>query len=41
VLGVKNRAELRDCLAAEARGPLAPAVITEIAARLSGPGAGQ
>jgi aryl-alcohol dehydrogenase-like predicted oxidoreductase len=36
VLGVKNRAELRDCLAAEAKGPLAPDVITEIGVRLSG-----
>lgn len=35
VLGVKNRAELRDCLAAEARGPLPPETIAEIAARLS------
>jgi aryl-alcohol dehydrogenase-like predicted oxidoreductase len=39
VLGVKNRAELRDCLAAEARGPLAPEIITQIAARLAGPAA--
>jgi aryl-alcohol dehydrogenase-like predicted oxidoreductase len=41
VLGVKNRAELRDCLAAEAQGPLAPDVITEIGARLARPGTGQ
>lgn len=30
VLGVKNRAELRECLAAEADGPLDPALITRI-----------
>jgi aryl-alcohol dehydrogenase-like predicted oxidoreductase len=30
VLGVKNRTELRDCLAAEARGPLPPKTIREI-----------
>jgi aryl-alcohol dehydrogenase-like predicted oxidoreductase len=35
VLGVKNRSELRDCLAAEAKGPLAPDVIEDIDARLS------
>ena len=35
VLGVKSRAELRDCLAAEARGPLAPDVGHQIATRLS------
>lgn len=35
VLGVKNRAELRDCLAAEAEGPLAPAVLAEIDARVA------
>jgi aryl-alcohol dehydrogenase-like predicted oxidoreductase len=34
VLGVKNRDELRDCLAAEARGPLAAHVIAEIDARV-------
>jgi aryl-alcohol dehydrogenase-like predicted oxidoreductase len=37
VLGVKNRAELRDCLAAEARGPLPPEVRQEIETRLSRP----
>jgi aryl-alcohol dehydrogenase-like predicted oxidoreductase len=37
VLGVKNRAELRDCLAAEAKGPLAPDVRREIDTRLSRP----
>ena len=30
VLGVKNRAELRDCLAAEADGPLDPALAARI-----------
>jgi aryl-alcohol dehydrogenase-like predicted oxidoreductase len=30
VLGVKNRVELADCLAAEARGPLEPSVIARI-----------
>jgi len=35
VLGVKNRAELRDCLAAEASGPLSPDVADQIATRLS------
>jgi hypothetical protein len=37
VQGVKNRAELRDCLAAEARGPLSPEVRQEIGTRLSRP----
>jgi aryl-alcohol dehydrogenase-like predicted oxidoreductase len=37
VLGVKNRAELRDCLAAEARGPLSPDVRRELETRLSRP----
>ncbi|HEY1706755.1 MAG TPA: aldo/keto reductase [Rhizomicrobium sp.] len=32
ILGVKNRAELDQCLEAEARGPLEPAVITRIEA---------
>jgi aryl-alcohol dehydrogenase-like predicted oxidoreductase len=35
VLGVKNRAELRDCLVAEASGPLSPDVADQIATRLS------
>jgi aryl-alcohol dehydrogenase-like predicted oxidoreductase len=35
VLGVKNRDELRDCLAAEARGPLGASIIAEIGARLA------
>ncbi|HEV7158692.1 MAG TPA: aldo/keto reductase [Caulobacteraceae bacterium] len=30
ILGVKNRAELDDCLAAEAAGPLDPAIIAQI-----------
>jgi aryl-alcohol dehydrogenase-like predicted oxidoreductase len=30
ILGVKNRAELSDCLAAEAAGPLDPAIIAQI-----------
>jgi aryl-alcohol dehydrogenase-like predicted oxidoreductase len=30
VLGVKNRAELRECLAAAERGPLAPDLIARI-----------
>jgi aryl-alcohol dehydrogenase-like predicted oxidoreductase len=34
VLGVKNRTELREGLAAEARGPLPPAVVEAIHARL-------
>jgi hypothetical protein len=37
VLGVKNRAELPDCLAAEAKGPLTPDVCREIDTRLSRP----
>jgi aryl-alcohol dehydrogenase-like predicted oxidoreductase len=37
VLGVKNRAELRDCLAAEARGPLSPDVRRELETRLPRP----
>jgi aryl-alcohol dehydrogenase-like predicted oxidoreductase len=32
VLGVKNRAELADCLAAEARGPLTPAELQAVQA---------
>jgi aryl-alcohol dehydrogenase-like predicted oxidoreductase len=35
VLGVKNREELRECLAAESRGPLAADTIQEIDRRLS------
>jgi aryl-alcohol dehydrogenase-like predicted oxidoreductase len=35
VLGVKNRTELRDCLAAESRGPLPAELVEEIDARLS------
>ena len=30
ILGVKNRAELADCLAAEAEGPLPPQIVAEI-----------
>jgi hypothetical protein len=30
ILGVKNRAELRGCLAAEAAGPLDPSLIARI-----------
>jgi hypothetical protein len=32
VLGVKNRAELEECLAAEAAGPLSPDEMSAIAA---------
>ena len=32
VLGVKNREELRDCIAAEAPGPLDPALMARIEA---------
>jgi len=39
-LGVKDRAELRDCLAAEAKGPLSPEVRREIDTRLSRPAGG-
>jgi aryl-alcohol dehydrogenase-like predicted oxidoreductase len=35
VLGVKNRTELRDCLAAEASGPLPPELVDEIHSRLA------
>jgi aryl-alcohol dehydrogenase-like predicted oxidoreductase len=35
VLGVKNRDELRDCLAAEARGPLSAGIVAEIGTRLA------
>ena len=35
VLGVKNRDELRDCLAAEARGPLGAGIVAEIGTRLA------
>jgi aryl-alcohol dehydrogenase-like predicted oxidoreductase len=35
VLGVKNRAELRDCLAAAERGPLPPELVERIDARLA------
>jgi hypothetical protein len=31
---IKNRAELRDCLAAEAKGPLPPELVQEIDSRL-------
>jgi hypothetical protein len=34
VLGIKNQAELREGLAAEARGPLPSEVVQEIDARL-------
>jgi aryl-alcohol dehydrogenase-like predicted oxidoreductase len=34
VLGVKNREELRDCLDAEARGPLRPELVSEIDGRV-------
>jgi aryl-alcohol dehydrogenase-like predicted oxidoreductase len=35
VLGVKNRTELRDCLLAEASGPLPPQIVDEIHSRLA------
>lgn len=38
VLGVKNRAELRDCLAAEAKGPLSAEVIERIDAAVGSQG---
>jgi aryl-alcohol dehydrogenase-like predicted oxidoreductase len=34
ILGVKNRTELRDCMAAESRGPLPAEVVQHIDARL-------
>jgi aryl-alcohol dehydrogenase-like predicted oxidoreductase len=40
VLGVKNRTELRECLATEAKGPPDTAVVQEIDARLSAAGGG-
>jgi aryl-alcohol dehydrogenase-like predicted oxidoreductase len=36
VLGVKNRDELRDCLAAESRGPLPAAIVRQIDMQLAG-----
>jgi len=36
VLGVKNRVELRECVAAEAKGPLPPEVIARIDASVAG-----
>ena len=35
ILGVKNRTELRECVAAEARGPLEPALIARIDAAVN------
>jgi aryl-alcohol dehydrogenase-like predicted oxidoreductase len=34
VIGVKNRAELRDCLTAENKGPLAPEIMQKLDAML-------
>jgi hypothetical protein len=38
VLGVKNRIELRECIAAESRGPLDVGVMAEIDERMSDDG---
>lgn len=41
VLGVKNRTELRECVAAEAKGPLAPEVVARIDAAVATAGGNQ
>jgi aryl-alcohol dehydrogenase-like predicted oxidoreductase len=41
VLGVKNRAELRECLAAAEKGPLPTELVERIDARVSGPNGGR
>jgi len=37
ILGVKNRAELRECLAAAERGPLDPGLVARIDAAVGRP----